>query len=185
MAKFFDTEGERIIEFFLDDEGINFEKQVIINKLNEDYASHRQADFYLPKYKVYIEFLGKWNNEIEKAKYKQKKEIYKKNRIPCIYIYPENLGALKYLFFMRLTDELKKFPELKFQYFKYKLTTCTQAIGMIWFGYLLMTLFIAIFGNLSRIKLIITPYLAILLSIVFLGAIILTGWVIKTVFSKK
>ena len=185
MKKYFDTEGERIIEFFLEDEGIKFEKQVKIPQLKEDYADYRVADFYMPKYKIYIEFLGKWNDETEKAKYHRKKEVYVKNNIPCIYVYPENLGALKYLFFMRLVDEFKNHPELKPQYIKYKLSTCSQLIGMIWLGYFFITLFVAILVNLSRAKLIVTPYLALLLSIILLGAISLTGWTIWKVFSKK
>lgn len=56
-----------------------------------DYADYRIADFYIPKYKVYLEFLGMWKNLEAKKKYIQKMNIYKQNDIPCIYIYPDNL----------------------------------------------------------------------------------------------
>ena len=51
----------------------------------------------------------------------KKKEIYEKNNIPCVYLYPDNLGILEFIFRKRIRNVLKKHPELKFQRFKYNL----------------------------------------------------------------
>ena len=115
------SEGEELIEEFLGEKIIEFKREVDILNLNYDDAYYRKADFYLPRYKVYIEFFGKYNTEKGRIKYQKKKEVYEKNRIPCIYIYPDNLGALEFIFKIRLRKELKKYPHLKFQRFKYNI----------------------------------------------------------------
>lgn len=173
-----DTKGEKIIEFFLDDEGISFKKEEEIHGLKDDYREFRKADFFLPKYKVYIEFLGKWADQAVREEYNRKKDVYSQNRIPCIYIYPDNLGTLKYLFYMRLADELKKYPELKCQLFKYKLSGCSRILSIIWYNYLLLNLFILLLVNLSQANLIVTPVIALLLLITLLIAVGLTFYVI-------
>ena len=53
-------------------------------------------DFYLPQYKIYVEFYGghpkAWKKKVLKNK------LYKKHKIPCIFITPGELGDLgKYL----------------------------------------------------------------------------------------
>lgn len=120
MQKDFESSpGEELIAEILKEKGIKFEKEKKISNLKDDYADYRIADFYLPRYKVYIEFLGKWNEEEARIKYNRKRKIYEKNRIPCIYIYPDNLGIFDFIFTRRLKEELKKYPELKFQKLKY------------------------------------------------------------------
>ena len=114
--------GEEAIEEFLDEKGIAYKREVKIPKtLKGDYADYRVADFYLPRYKTYIEFFGKWDSEDGKSKYRKKKEIYYKNNIPCVYLYPDNLGILEIIFRRRLRDVLKTHPELKFQRFLFNL----------------------------------------------------------------
>src|SRR3989344_1364303 len=100
------SEGEEIIGEFLKEENVDFIPEKKIENLKEDVTSYIVADFYLPKYKVYIEFFGKWNSEIHKRGYREKKETYKKNKIPCIYLYPDNLGILKQIFYIRLKKVL-------------------------------------------------------------------------------
>lgn len=110
MADFSElTEGERFLCEFFKSEDIKFTTQVRIDKLVGDTKSFRVADFYLPKYKMYVEFFGYWYESDEhKAGYKEKMKVYSKNNIPCVYIFPENLGIIKYSFENRLKKELKK-----------------------------------------------------------------------------
>ncbi len=103
------SEGEIFLREFLADEGIKVDTEVRLPPLKDDSKSYRIADFYLPRYKVYIEFLGRWNrSEEDKNKYKEKIKIYEHNRIPCMFIYPENLGIIHYTFRYRLRQILRK-----------------------------------------------------------------------------
>ena len=103
------SEGEIFLREFLNDEGINFHTEVKLPSLKNDYKSYRVADFYLPRYGVYLEFLGRWNrSEEDKNKYKEKIKIYEQNKVPCMFIYPENLGIIHYTFRHRLRQILKK-----------------------------------------------------------------------------
>jgi hypothetical protein len=104
------TEGEEFLQDFFNSEGIKFESQRHLASLKADSKAYRIADFYLPKYKVYVEFCGMWNqSEEKKAEYKEKMVIYRKNAIPCIFIFPENLGIIHYVFNKRIRAELKKY----------------------------------------------------------------------------
>lgn len=47
-------------------------------------------------------------------------EIYKLNSIPCVYIYPENLGIIKYIFDKRIQVVLSN-PSLKKRLRRYRL----------------------------------------------------------------
>lgn len=103
------TEGEEMISDFLIEKNIKYELQKEIYGLKNDYSMfHRRSDFYLPNYGVYLEFLGNWNNPGRRERYKEKMRIYNTNKIACIYIWPENLGALNWLFAERLRAELLK-----------------------------------------------------------------------------
>jgi hypothetical protein len=102
------TEGEKFIEEFFIDENIKYEAQKKITLVG-DSKSYRVVDFYLPKYDAYVEFFGKWNvNDEEKARYREKKNLFFKNRIPCVIFYPENLGIIEHAFHYRLRQELRR-----------------------------------------------------------------------------
>ena len=103
------SEGELFIEDFFKNYEIKYKSQIKIENLKGDTASYRVADFYLPKYKVYIEFLGQWNTSENKERYKLKKDLYFKNKIPCVYLYPENLGILPFVFDRRIQKVLSDF----------------------------------------------------------------------------
>jgi len=103
------SEGEGFLEEFFLDEQIRYVAQKEIPKLQGDYSAYRIADFYLPRLKLYVEFLGLWNaGKDYRAKYIEKMKVYELNKIPCIYIYPENLGAIKYIFNYRVKAVLEK-----------------------------------------------------------------------------
>lgn len=115
------SEGELFIKDYLESNSIKYVFQSKIEGLKNDVKSYRVADFYLPKYKVYIEFYGLWNNS-NNEDYKIKKKVYELNKIPCVYLYPENLGIIGFTLDKRLQAELKKYKldkELKkYYYFK-------------------------------------------------------------------
>jgi hypothetical protein len=104
------SEGELFISEYLKSKNISFEREVRLNNLNfDENFKYRDADFFLKKYGVYIEFNGRWNNSKEdRVRYRVKKEVYRKNNLPCIYLYPENLGIIDFVFTKRLIVELKK-----------------------------------------------------------------------------
>jgi hypothetical protein len=103
------SEGEEFICEFLESEGIEYRHEEIIEKLKNDTKNHRVADFYLPKYKVYIEYFGQWNVESQKDRYREKRQCYIDNKVPCIIFYPENLGIIDYLFYKRLVYVLNRY----------------------------------------------------------------------------
>jgi len=109
VQKTADTEGEIYIKDFFREAGIKCEHQVPIRNLSYDSKAHRVADFYIPKYDVYIEFLGKWNtNEEYRNIYREKIKVFKQNHIPCIFLYPENLGYIHFVFDHRMIEVLKE-----------------------------------------------------------------------------
>ncbi len=103
------TEGEEFISYFLEDNGFDFREQEMIEGLANDSKQHRVADFYLPKYKVYVEYFGQWNVEAQRERYLEKKQVYIKNKIPCVILYPENLGILEFIFEKRLVYVLQRY----------------------------------------------------------------------------
>ena len=121
---FFASEGESFIAKYLKKNHISFKMEKPIVGLYNDKKKYRIADFYLPEYNCYLEFFGRWNSTKEdRERYKEKMRIYADNDIPCIYLYPENLGILDYVFTLRLETELrkrfKKKAILKFRFMRY------------------------------------------------------------------
>lgn len=179
------TEGEKIIEYFLDDQEIKYEKEVIIPKLEGDSKTHRIADFYLPTYKVYVEFLGKWNSVEKKWDYREKKEIYELNEIPCVYIYPDNLGTLNDIFRMRLQEQLDKYPELKWQRFLFKFDKLKKFTFVCLTLWTVSTLLFIILGNIVNRRLIIDNFSAIAIVILTIVVLALFIYVVKRIFIAK
>jgi hypothetical protein len=108
---------------FLKEVGIKYEREKKITGLKGDTKPFRIADFYLPKYNAYIEFMGLWNKNVKDEDYKAKKLAYRNNGIPCVYLYPENLGVLHFSLDYRLQKALSengKYKELN-RYRRFKL----------------------------------------------------------------
>src|SRR3989344_6070820 len=114
-----ESEGEEIIKEFFEEKSIDFKQQVKIEDLKNDDKPYRIADFYLPQYKVYVEFLGGWNFENARKEYNKKKRVYEENNKPCIYLYPDNLGVMSFIFKRRLRKELRKHKNLRWQLIKF------------------------------------------------------------------
>ena len=103
------SEGEKFIEEFFKSQKIKYKSQYAIANLRNDTKRHRVADFYLPQYGLYVEFNGLWNNtKLDRERYQEKAKVFFGNDIPCIYLYPENLGTISYTFTIRAIKELKK-----------------------------------------------------------------------------
>lgn len=107
QIKFKPSEGEEYIEDFFKMVEIKYECQKQIRNLKNDNKSYRTADFYLPQYKIYVEFFGLWNNS-GNDEYRLKKEIYRQNGIPCVFLYPENLGIIEFTLDKRIQSVLEK-----------------------------------------------------------------------------
>ena len=105
------SEGEKYMAlFFTSPEwDVEFEPQVKIRNLKGDPKSYRVADFYPPRYDMYVEFLGQWDvDEDARNRYREKRKVYLKNDIPFIEIYPNQLGILGFVFPYRMRKALKE-----------------------------------------------------------------------------
>jgi hypothetical protein len=112
-------EGEEFIYDYLQQQSFEVRTQERI-KVSGDKKSERFADFYLPDFNIFVEFFGLWNSSKEdRSRYREKKNLYFENNIPCIYLYPENLGFLDYIFKRRMIDLLSKLS-MKKQLKKYR-----------------------------------------------------------------
>ena len=110
MLKFSDyepTEGKEFLEDFFTTVGIRFETQKKMDRLKHDPMPNRTADFYLPEYNVYVEFSETSNRENNEF-IQQKKELYAKNNIPCIFLYPENLRTIPHNFDKQLQETFRE-----------------------------------------------------------------------------
>lgn len=141
------TEGEEFVMDFLKEVGIKYEREKKVVGLKGDTRQYRIADFYLPKYDVYIEFFGLWSKNVKDDDYKAKKLLYRNNGIACVYLYPENLGVLSFSLDKRIQRTLMengKFKELrKYHWFKLLRGRMTE-----WFfGIILLAILIALLIN--------------------------------------
>lgn len=176
------TEGEKILEYYFEEQNIKFEREVKLVNLEHDTKSYRVADFYLPKFKVYVEFLGRWGIEDSKEDYRRKIEVYKDNNVPCVYIYPENLGILHTIFKMRLEKLLMENPKLKSQLFSFLLWKFKKVLWLgvgIFFGFSVISI---IWENILSGQLRVS-ILSLIIPTIFLIVLILYG--AKYIFQKK
>lgn len=164
------SEGELFIAMFLDDINVDYEREYKIT-LNNDFKSHRRVDFYLTQFDIGIEFFGAWNKSKEdRERYKDKMKVYQNNNFPCIYIFPENLGNLKYVFNLRIRQLMYDFGEIKL----IRKLNFIQALGDL--GYYTLLAYIAFMIGLFTINKIFTWLLAALVfalaCILFLALIV-------------
>lgn len=135
------SEGELFISEYLKFNKIDFDMFVEIHGLKNDTCSYREADFYLNKYNVFVEFEGRWNNsDADKKRYRDKKGAYYRGNVPCVYLYPENLGIIDFVFQKRLIEELKK-KSMKKELIKFQLKRFIDDRGGL-FVWILICLFV-------------------------------------------
>ena len=138
------SEGELFILEYLKYNNIDFKREVKLENLkHDDNFTHRRVDFLLTKYNVYLEFNGLWNNtKADRERYRQKKEVYYKNNIPCIYLYPENLGIIEFVFPKRLIEILKMHNK-KRELFRYQFKRLIDDRGNLFIWMFLAILFLS------------------------------------------
>lgn len=115
---------EMYIRSYLEGMGIKYKAEHKIENLFGDEKSYRKADFYLPKFKIYVEYFGMYNStKAIRSEYDKKAKVYINNSIPTIFLYPHELGFLDYAFHTKMLKLLrtKKFRN-NFIMFKYKLS---------------------------------------------------------------
>jgi len=173
------TLGESYVEQYLIDNEFAYEPEVDINDLKGDYdKSHRRADFYLKRYDVFVEFLGEWNNPYKREQYNKKKWVFKQNNKACIYIYPDNLGFLDYVFRYRLKEVLKNFKrkgKLRRYYSLLFLNKVSNTLGLL---AVLLALWYVYFIDMEE-------YLFSLSLVIFLIILVRLGYLIYELVSKK
>ncbi len=114
---------EQYIEIFLHENRIKFDSEVEIKGLRHDNKSFRRADFLLPRLGIYIEYYGLYNStKKNRQEYDLKTQVYLKNSIPTVFIYPHELGIIEYAFHVKILRVLKhsKFRK-RGKLFRYKL----------------------------------------------------------------
>jgi hypothetical protein len=140
------SEGEEFIKLFLEKSNITYRTEEPITGLQNDSKNIRYADFYLPKYQVYIEYFGQFNVENQKARYQEKRKVYIENQIPCVLIYPENLGILGYVFKKRMLFVLKKY-KLENSLRKYRMKLFWDYLNETHHGLVLFFGALVVFGS--------------------------------------
>jgi hypothetical protein len=95
------SKGEQQIANFLHDNKIQsqYEAKTLIFEKEGIICI---PDFYLPKYKTYIEFYGGFPKAWKKKVLKNR--LYKKYKIPCIFITPAELRNLDYYLIRKLKN---------------------------------------------------------------------------------
>jgi hypothetical protein len=153
MLKFSDyepTEGREYLEDFFTATGIAFETQKKLGHLKYDTMPTRTADIYLPEYDTYVEF-SELSNSVNNEVFQQKKELYAKNNMACVFLYPENLRTIAHNFDKQLQETFKKQQLqkalLNYQKFKFKnapeLRSRAIALGFAVLGIIVLSLFFA------------------------------------------
>lgn len=122
------TSEEKLVEYYLMNSRIKYETQKKIDFLKGDNKKFRVVDFYLPRLNVYVEYFGMYNStKLIREEYDKKAQIYIKNDVPTVFIYPHELGFLDYSFNSKILSvlRLKKFVKTK-RILRYKLNRFYQ-----------------------------------------------------------
>ncbi|MDO7172274.1 hypothetical protein [Mariniflexile sp. AS56] len=111
------SKEESFVKFYLEENGISFKPQIrLFNLKYDDKYAYRDVDFFLPKLGVYVEYYGWYNkSKISRNEYDLKTQVYIKNSLPTIVIYPHELGFIDYAFHTKMLTILRypKFYKLK------------------------------------------------------------------------
>ncbi len=142
------TGEELFVQYYFDEKWISYKREYKLGNLKGDTKSYRVVDFYLPKLNVYVEYFGMYNSTKEiRNEYDKKVEVYLKNHIPTVVIYPHELGFLDFTFHRKVLNVLRM-PKFKkwHRLFFYKL-------NRYWFKgksyYLLLSIVSLILGGIS------------------------------------
>ena len=118
------SKDELFIRYYLESQNFKLKSEVRLDNLKGDEGySYRLADFFLPRLSIYIEYYGMYNSSKKKRQeYEQKTEVYFKNKIPTVILYPHELGYLDYAFHTKML-KLLRHPKFRnnWNIFRYKL----------------------------------------------------------------
>jgi hypothetical protein len=146
-----ESDGERAVRVALDHLGIKYEQEKEITFLKGDYHGVRRADFFLPYYNIYLEYLGGWDKKNtserikEQKRYTDKMESYKLNKLKVIYIYPKELNYLTSAIRRGLEKLGNKVEPLPFYKNNLTLSVITAAIIFLVLSFLVSKFYIILF----------------------------------------
>jgi hypothetical protein len=107
--------GEKLIEAVLDKHKIRYDRRKKM-KLKKDTKNYRIPDFYLPDYKLVIEFFGSWLvpenkkfEERERKRFMEKVGAYHQSHIHTLYLYPTQLIDAEKLI-VKATKQISNLP---------------------------------------------------------------------------
>ena len=104
-----ETPIEGHIRRLLEENKIEYIEKKKYPKLNNDIKKYRESDFYLTKYKIYIEVNGGWDNPERKEEYREKRKVLQNNNIRFTEFYPNDVKHLDInYFFRRIRNDLMK-----------------------------------------------------------------------------
>lgn len=116
------TREEDFIKYYFDDLNISYKRELTIHNLEWDTKKSRRVDFYLDKLDLYVEYYGLYNSTKEiRNEYDKKTQVYFKNGLATIILYPHELGFLDYAFHSKVVKlfKIEKFRERKNKFFRY------------------------------------------------------------------
>ena len=146
-----ETVGEDLIADFFEEKGIKAKRYPTLPRLDDDAKWFRKPDFYLPEYKVYVEFLGQWDKPEHQKRYKQKMAVYHKNKIPrlreVLLKYNKRWTLLKYECGNYIAEYSLRLVGIGFLIYFIKHTSWRIAIIL----YLLYTLYISTSKYIKRL----------------------------------
>lgn len=131
---------ELFVEDYLMRSGIKFEAECQIDFLKGDEKSYRIVDFYLPRLDIYLEYYGLYNSTKEhRARYDKKTEVYLKNGLKTVILYPHELGFIDHAFHKKTLKvlKLKKFKNwrmlLRYKFNRFFTKSQVSLIALILF----------------------------------------------------
>lgn len=116
------TREEEYIKFYLQDNRIHSIEQLVLNNLKGDTKKSRRVDFYLDKLDIYVEYYGLYNStKAIRNEYDNKTNLYFKNGLATIILYPHELGILDYAFHTKMIKlfKIEKFKNRKKKLYMY------------------------------------------------------------------
>lgn len=149
-----ESDGERAVRVALENLGLKYEREKEINFLKGDYKGSRRADFFLPKYNIYIEYLGGWDKKNsgeqkkERTRYNDKKEAYSLNDVKCIYIYPNQLNYVSNVIKKGIERFGNKFEPLPFYKNPLIISIATAIIFLLFIPLSFIVFLILLFINI-------------------------------------
>ncbi len=88
------TPGEKLISMSLKKTSVLFIPQFIVENLRFDNQKFRIVDFCIfdkDRGKIFVEYCGMINLPLHRKRYEIKREVFLKNNLLCVFLYPQDL----------------------------------------------------------------------------------------------